>query len=47
MTAGPEIQASAGLPHLPLAPWAALGVLAAWAAAALLGGAIVLRLRDA
>jgi ABC-2 type transport system permease protein len=28
-------------------PWAGLGVLAAWAAAALLGGGLLLRLRDA
>jgi len=47
MTAGLEIQASTGLRGLPLAPWAGLGVLAAWAAAALLAGTIVLRLRDA
>ena len=47
MSAGLEIQASAGLRHLPLSPWAGLGVLAAWAAAALLAGGLVLRLRDA
>ena len=47
MTAGLEIQASTGLRHLPIAPWAGLGVLAAWAAAALLAGALLLRLRDA
>jgi len=47
MTAGLEVQASTGLHHLPIAPWAGLGVLAAWAAAALLAGALVLRLRDA
>jgi ABC-2 type transport system permease protein len=47
MTAGLEIQASAGLRSLPLSPWAGLGVLAAWAAAALLAGTLVLRLRDA
>jgi ABC-2 type transport system permease protein len=47
MTAGLEIQASTGLRTLPLSPWAGLGVLAAWAAAALLAGALVLRLRDA
>jgi ABC-2 type transport system permease protein len=47
MTAGLEIQASAGLGHLPIGPWAGLGVLAAWAAAALLAGTLVLRARDA
>lgn len=46
MTAGLEIQASTGLRGLPIGPWAGLGVLAAWAAAALLAGALVLRLRD-
>jgi ABC-2 type transport system permease protein len=47
MTAGLEIQASTGLSHLPVSPWAGLGVLAAWAAAALLAGALLLCLRDA
>jgi ABC-2 type transport system permease protein len=47
MTAGLEIQASTGLGHLPISPWAGLGVLAAWAAAALLAGTLVLRVRDA
>ncbi len=47
MTAGLEIQASTGLRHLPIAPWAGLGVLAAWAAAALLAGGILLCRRDA
>jgi ABC-2 type transport system permease protein len=47
MTAGLEIQASTGLHSLPIGPWAGLGVLAAWAAAALLAGTLVLRLRDA
>ena len=46
MTAGLEIQASAGLHNLPISPWAGLGVLAAWAAAALLAGGLLLRLRD-
>jgi hypothetical protein len=36
-----------GLRGLPIGPWAGLGVLAAWAAAALLAGALVLCLRDA
>ena len=47
MSAGLEIQASTGLRHLPIGPWAGLGVLAAWAAAALLGGGLLLGLRDA
>jgi hypothetical protein len=47
MTAGLEIQASTGLAHLPIGPWAGLGVLAAWAAAALLAGALALCVRDA
>jgi ABC-2 type transport system permease protein len=47
MTAGLEIQASVGLRGLPLSPWAGLGVLAAWTAAALLAGGLLLRLRDA
>ena len=47
MTAGLEIQASTGLAHLPIGPWAGLGVLAAWAAAALLAGGLVLPVRDA
>ena len=47
MTAGLEIQATTGLRSLPIGPWPGLGVLAAWAAAALLAGGLVLRLRDA
>ena len=47
MTAGLQIQASTGLRGLPLSPWAGLGVLAAWAGAALLAGGLLLRLRDA
>jgi ABC-2 type transport system permease protein len=47
MTAGLAIQATTGLSGLPISPWAGLGVLAAWAAAALLAGGLVLRLRDA
>jgi ABC-2 type transport system permease protein len=47
MTAGLEIQASTGLRSLPISPWAGLGVLAAWAAAALVAAALLLRLRDA
>jgi len=47
MTAGLEIEATTGLHSLPISPWAGLGVLAAWAAAALLIGGLLLRLRDA
>jgi ABC-2 type transport system permease protein len=47
MTAGLEIQATANVRHLPMGPWAGLGVLAAWAAAALLIGGLRLRYRDA
>jgi ABC-2 type transport system permease protein len=47
MTAGLYIEATVGLAALPLTPWQGLGVLALWAAAALLLGAAVLRLRDA
>jgi ABC-2 type transport system permease protein len=47
MTAGLAIQATTGLRSLPISPWAGLGVLAAWAAAALLLGGVLLHLRDA
>jgi ABC-2 type transport system permease protein len=47
MTAGLAIQATTGLRGLPIGPWAGLGVLAAWSAAALLVGGLLLRLRDA
>ena len=47
MTAGLDIQATVGVGQLPLTPWQGLGVTAAWAAAALLLGAAMLRLRDA
>jgi ABC-2 type transport system permease protein len=47
MIAGLEIQATTGLRSLPISPWAGLGVLAAWATAALLAGTLLLRLRDA
>jgi ABC-2 type transport system permease protein len=45
--AGLAIQNTIGLKDLPLSPWAGLGVLAAWAAGALLVGGLLLRLRDA
>jgi ABC-2 type transport system permease protein len=47
MTAGLAIQDTINLHHLPIAPWAGLGVLAAWATGALLAGGLVLKLRDA
>jgi ABC-2 type transport system permease protein len=47
MTVGLEIEATTGLHSLPISPWAGLGVLAAWAAAALLTGGLLIRLRDA
>jgi ABC-2 type transport system permease protein len=47
MPAGLAIQATTGLRHLPIGPWAGLGVLAAWAAGALLAGGLLLRFRDA
>jgi ABC-2 type transport system permease protein len=47
MTAGMAIQATTNLRSLPISPWAGLGVLGAWAAAAILAGGLLLRLRDA
>ena len=47
MIAGMYIQDTANLRSLPLTPWQGLGVLALWAAGALLAGGLVLRLRDA
>jgi ABC-2 type transport system permease protein len=47
MPAGLAIQATTNLRGLPIGPWTGLGVLAAWAAAALLTGGLLLRLRDA
>jgi ABC-2 type transport system permease protein len=47
MNAGLAIQATRNLGALPIGPWPGLGVLAAWAAAALLAGGMLLRLRDA
>lgn len=46
-TAGLAVQATVDLPSLPIGPWAGLGVLAVWAAAALACGGLVLQLRDA
>jgi ABC-2 type transport system permease protein len=47
MTAGLAIQATINVRSLPVSPWAGLGVLAGWAAAALLTGGLLFRLRDA
>ena len=47
MTAGLYIVATTNLRSLPLTPWQGLGVLAAWAAGALLAGGLLLTLRDA
>jgi ABC-2 type transport system permease protein len=47
MNAGLAIQSTRNLGALPIGPWAGLGVLAAWTAAALLAGSLLLRLRDA
>jgi ABC-2 type transport system permease protein len=47
MNAGLAIQSTANLGKLPIGPWAGLGVLAAWTAAALLAGWLLLQLRDA
>jgi ABC-2 type transport system permease protein len=44
---GLTIQATTGLRSLAISPWGGLGVLAIWAAAALVAGALALRLRDA
>jgi ABC-2 type transport system permease protein len=44
--AGLAIQATTGLRNLAISPWAGLGVLAIWAAGALLAGGVVLRTRD-
>jgi ABC-2 type transport system permease protein len=47
MSAGLAIQATTGLNGLPIGPWAGLGVLAAWAIAALLAGGLRLGFLDA
>jgi ABC-2 type transport system permease protein len=47
MTAGLAVQATTHLDALPIGPWAGLGVLSCWAAAALLTGGLLLCLRDA
>ncbi|MHB1928654.1 MAG: ABC transporter permease [Acidimicrobiales bacterium] len=47
MAAGLAIQSTTRLRSLPIAPWAGLGVLAAWATAALLVAGLLLQHRDA
>ena len=47
MNAGMAIQATRDLKSLPIGPWPGLGVLALWAAGAVLLGGLLLRLRDA
>jgi ABC-2 type transport system permease protein len=47
MTAGLAIQATTSAGSEPIGPWAGLGVIAAWTAAAILAGGLLLRLRDA
>jgi len=44
--AGLTIQDTTGLRSLAITPWAGLGVLAIWAAAAMLVGGLVFRFRD-
>jgi ABC-2 type transport system permease protein len=46
-SAGLAIQATTNLDDLPISPWAGLGVLGLWAAAALVVGGTALELRDA
>ncbi|MGH3758005.1 ABC transporter permease [Actinophytocola sp.] len=46
MTAGLAVQATRDLDRLPVGPWAGLGVLAAWAAAALVTGGVLFAARD-
>jgi ABC-2 type transport system permease protein len=47
MSAGLNAEATVGLRSLPLTPWQGLGVVALWAAGALLLGGVALRVRDA
>jgi ABC-2 type transport system permease protein len=44
--AGLTIQDTTGLRSMAITPWAGLGVLAIWAAAAMLAGGLVFRFRD-
>jgi ABC-2 type transport system permease protein len=47
MTAGLAVQATTNIHNQPIAPWAGVAVLAAWAAAALILAGLLLRHRDA
>lgn len=47
MSAGLAVQATIDVSRLPISPWEGVGVLALWAAGALLTGGLLLRLRDA
>ncbi|MEU3612423.1 ABC transporter permease [Streptomyces sp. NPDC006872] len=47
VSAGMAVQATRNLDRLPIGPWPGLGVLAAYAAAALLAGGLAFRFRDA
>ena len=47
VNAGLAIQATRNVSKLPIGPWPGLGVLAVWAALALLAGGLLFRLRDA
>ena len=47
MSAGLAVQTTRNLAAQPIGPWEGLGVLGAWAGAALLVGGLVLRMRDA
>jgi ABC-2 type transport system permease protein len=47
MLAGLKIQATTAVNSLTMGPWRGLGVLATWAAGALLAGLLALQLRDA
>lgn len=47
MPAGLAVQSTTGLDDLPIGPWAGLGVLVGWAAAAMVVGAAAFLVRDA
>ncbi|WP_242910416.1 ABC transporter permease [Actinomadura terrae] len=47
MTAGLAVQSTRSLERLPIGPWGGLGVLAAYAAVALLAGGVLFAARDA
>jgi len=46
MTAGLTIQDTTNTDHLPIGPWAGLGVTAGWAAATMITGGLLLTFRD-